>query len=113
MVLNTGLRIRIYIVRIQIQLFTLMWIRIRILILLLNKVIDFQTATVSVHGPPWLHLELLKPLNLIQCRSGFRIRIPVFLCNADPDPFSKINANPCGFGTAILVKYLTGLCLYT
>jgi hypothetical protein len=113
MVLNTGLRIRINIIRIQIQLFTSMWIRIRILILLLNKVIDLQTATVRVHGPPRLDFEPLKPLKFIQCRSGFRIRIPVFLFNADPGPFSKINANPCGFGSAILVKYLTGICLYT
>jgi hypothetical protein len=80
--------------RIRIQLFT--FTRLRFRIVLLNKVmgISLQAFIVSVHGPPRLFFEPLKPLNFF-----FNADLdpdPAFHSSAAPDsdPASKNNADP-------------------
>jgi hypothetical protein len=50
--------------------------------------LGLQASVVSIHGPPRLYIEPLKLLN--------------FDFDADPDPASKNNADPCGSGYATL-----------
>ena len=47
----------------------------------------------SVHFPPWLYIELLKPLNFILIFNADLLNL-AFHTNADSEPAFKINADP-------------------
>ncbi len=63
---------------------------------------SLHASALSVLGPPRLHFEPLKLLNL-----DFNADPdPAFNCKAEPDPASQNNANPCLFGSATMLYCL-------